>query len=194
MKLGKTLSLASLALLVAAGIQAQKIKVIEGDISMLKSEKSINTAFTYDNMKVGKFDKESEYIDKKKSEYNSKEPGHGDTWAKAWVDDRANRYEPKFNELFTKSSGMSISKNARYTLVYKTSFTEPGFNVGISRKNAETNAEAWIVETATQKVVAKLSVDKAKGRDVWGADFDTGARIAECYADAGKALGSYVTK
>ena len=47
---------------------AQKLKLIEGDLSVLKSETAINTAFTYENMSVGKFDKESDYIAKKKEE------------------------------------------------------------------------------------------------------------------------------
>ena len=84
--------------------------------------------------------------------------------------------------------------DAKYTLIYKTTSIEPGFNVGVMRKNAETDAEAWVVETASQKVVAKLTVENAQGRTFWGADYETGGRIAECYADAGKALGNYIRK
>ena len=47
---------------------AQKLKLVEGDLSVLKSVTSINTVFTYENMSVGKFDKESDYITKKKED------------------------------------------------------------------------------------------------------------------------------
>jgi hypothetical protein len=179
----------------AATAYGQKLKIIEGDLAPLKGEKSINTDFTYENMSVGKFKNESEYIAKKTEEYNKKEAGKGDHWAKEWVEDRKNRFEPKFTELFEKYSEMAVSgakKDAKYTLVYKTTTIEPGFNIGITRKNAEIDAEVWIVEAASSKVVAKISVQNAKGRDFWGADFDTGARLAECYADAGKALGKFI--
>jgi hypothetical protein len=183
---------------VFAGTNAQRIKLIEGDLTPLKNEKKINTEFTYDHMSVGKFDKEEDYIAKKKDEYNKKESGKGDKWAKDWVADRQDKFEPKFNDLFEKESEMATTgskKEAKYTLIYKTTSTEPGFNIAIMRHNAETNAEVWIVEAANHsKVIAKISVQKAQGRTFWGEDYETGGRIAECYADAGKALGRFIRK
>lgn len=192
MKLIKPLGLL-FALAISLGISAQRIKLVEGDLSVLKSEQKINTEFTYDNMRVGKYDKEADYISDKTESLNKKEPGRGDTWAKAWVNDRKERFEPKFNELFEKSSNMSTSKDAKYTLIFKTITTEPGFNIGITRKNAEINAEVLVVETANRdKVIAKATVQKAVGRTFGGYDFDTGERLSEAYADAGKALGKFV--
>jgi hypothetical protein len=185
--------LGGICLLTATLCQAQHIKLIEGSLDALKSEGTLITAFEYDHMRVGKFDKEADYVAQKKSEYNSKEPGRGDNWARSWVDDRKYKYEPKFNELFEKYSEKSVGKKGKYTLIFKTSFTEPGFNVGIVKHKAEINGEAWIVETDhPEKVVAKLSVEKAPGSDFWGADFDTGNRISESYATAGKALGKFI--
>lgn len=180
--------------LISANSNAQRIKIIEGDLSALKGQKTLNTDFTYENMKVGKFDKEAEYVSTKKEEYNKKEAGRGDNWAKAWVDDRERRFEPKFNELFAKHSELVSPKtDAKYTLLLNTSFTEPGFNVGVWRKNAEINGEVWIVETANKnKVIAKISLERALGRTFGGYDFDTGLRISEAYADAGKALGKFI--
>ena len=101
-------------------IQAQRLKLQEGDLAALKTETSINFEFTYDNMSVGKFDTEKEYLEKKTAEYNKKEAGRGDNWAKSWAADRQSRFEPKFRELFTKESGMSESKTAKYTIIFKT--------------------------------------------------------------------------
>ncbi len=175
--------------------KAQKLKLTDGDLSVLKDQSSINFEFTYDNMSIGKFDTEKEYVEKKTEEYNKKEAGRGDTWAKSWVSDRVQRYEPKFIELFTKASEMSESNKAKYTIIFKTKFVEPGYNIGVWRKNAKIDGDAVIVETANKsKVIATISLDNALGRTFGGYDFDTGLRISEAYADAGKALGKYVKK
>jgi len=172
---------------------AQKIKTTSGDLSFLKNETTINVEFIYDGMSVGKFATEKEYIKYKTDEYNKKEPGRGDSWAKSWVSDRASRYEPKFIQLFEESSGMTVKPDAKYTLIFKTTSTEPGYNIAISRKNAEIDAEVWIVETANKKKkLATLSVSNAPGKVFMGNDYDTGARITESYAISGKKLGKYI--
>lgn len=178
---------------------AQKIKITEGSLAPLANETEINTEFTYENMSVGKFKNEADYVAKKTEEYNKKEAGRGDNWARNWVLDRKDKFEPKFNELFEQEFERKVTyaskKPAKYTLIYKTTSTEPGFNVGVMRKNAETDAEVWIVETANRNnVIAKLTVLNALGRTFGGYDFDTGGRISECYADAGKALGKFMKK
>lgn len=180
-----------------SGLYAQKINLLEGDLSVLSGQKNINTEFTFDNMAVGKFKTEAEYVNKKTEEYNKKEAGKGDKWAQDWVADRTGNFDRKFNELFEKYSDLVVSsgskKDAKYTLIYHTVFTEPGYNIYITRKNAETDAEVTIVETANpSKVIAKLEVKNAKGRTFGGNDYASGERIAECYADAGKALGKWV--
>ncbi|HMK05647.1 MAG TPA: hypothetical protein VK489_15705 [Ferruginibacter sp.] len=177
---------------------AQKIKTTEGDVSALKSESSVNIEFTYDNISVGKFAREEDYIKKKTEEYNSKEPGRGDTWAKSWINDRQARYEPKFIDLFTLNSGMTVKKDAKYTMIFKTKSIEPGYNIAGGmmiggRKNAQVDAELWIVETADRtKTVALISVENAPGGTWGGYDYDTGTRIAESYAISGKRLGKYI--
>ena len=113
---------------------SQKIKKVEGDLAPLKNETSINIEFTYDDMSVGKYKKEQDYIDAKKEEYNKKEPGRGDRWAKSWVSDRKGRFEPKFAELFSENSDMAVTPKAKYTLIFHTISTEPGYNIAISRK------------------------------------------------------------
>ncbi|MGN6435536.1 MAG: hypothetical protein ACTHMM_03345 [Agriterribacter sp.] len=194
----KHLRISTLLLFMAfltANVFAQRIKVTEGKVPDFGSEKSINTEFTYDNISVGKFDKEEDYIKSKTEEYNKKEAGRGDNWAKGWIADRKNRFEPKFDELLTKYSDLTIDANAKYTIIFNTKFIEPGFNIGITRKNAYINGEAVIVETANKsKVLARISIDKAPGNSFWGNDYDTGERLSETYATAGKALGKFLKK
>lgn len=180
-------------LLVASTAFGQKIRVKEGDKNVLKNESTINIEFTFDNLSVGKYSKEEDYIKAKKDEYNRKEPGRGDTWATRWKDDQTSRYPPDFINLFEKNTGMSTSKDAKYTLIFHTTSIEPGFNIGITRKNAYIDGEILIVETANRdKVALKLSLDNAPGKVFMGNDYDTGERISEAYAKAGKELGKYL--
>lgn len=190
----KTLLILMVALTSAA--YAQKIKLVEGDLSVLKDQKGVKTIFSYDDMSVGKFPKEADYIAKKKADYNAKEPGNGDKWEKAWYDDRKERFEPKFRELFAEYSGMStVAEDAPYTLIFKTTKTEPGWNVGVTRAAAFIDGEAWIVKSdSPDKAIAKITITKAPGRDVFGYDFETGARLQESYAKAGKELGAFIKK
>lgn len=178
----------------AIASQAQKLKLIEGDLSALAGQSSINTEFTYDNMKVGKDLTEEAYIAEKKAKLDEKEKGRGDKWEKAWVDDRKERFEPQFRELFAKHSGLStVGDNAKYTLIFKTTRTEPGWNVGVMRVPAFIDGEAWIVEKANpSNVIAKITVTKAPGRDAMGFDYETGARLQEAYAKTGKELGGFI--
>lgn len=180
----------------ATGAYAQKIKLVEGDLSVLKDQKAVKTVFSYDDMSVGKFPKEADYIEKKKSDYNAKEPGSGDKWEKAWVDDRKERFEPQFRELFSKYAEIStVGDDAPYTLIFKTTKTEPGWNIGVTRSPAYIDGEAWIVKSdSPEKPIARISILKSPGRDVMGYDFETGARLQESYAKAGKELGAFIKK
>lgn len=172
---------------------AQKVKNTSGNADILKPETTLNFEFVYDNLSVGKYKNEQDYIAAKTEEYNKKEAGKGDSWAASWKNDKASRFEPKFIELFTINSGMTENKNAKYTLVFKTLSIEPGFNIGITRKNAEIDAEVWIVETANRNnKVATFTISNVPGGTAFGYDFDTGLRISEAYANSGKKLGKHL--
>jgi hypothetical protein len=188
--------------LAISSVQAQKIVLTSGALDFLKGETALNVEYVYDGMAVGKFASEQDYIDKKVAEYNQKEPGRGDKWREAWKADRANRFQPKFEELINKQLadrrlGLRIgaNKDAKYTLIFKTTFTETGWNVAVMRRPALINAEASFVETANRgKQLALVTLTKAPGRDFWGFDYDTGGRLSEAYAKAGKSLGIYIWK
>ncbi len=170
----------------------QKIKLVDGDLSPLKGQTSVGLEMTYNGTRVGKFEKEADYIAQKKSDYNEKEPGKGDNWAKSWEDDKTSRYKPRFTEMFTERA-FPIKDDSKYTVIFNTTFIEPGFNVGVMRRNAMINGEALIVETANKShVIAKITLEKAPGRTFGGYDYDTGLRIQESYAMAGRELGKFI--
>jgi len=196
MKHLKQLSVLSLVLFISARGLGQKVELMSGDLSALKSEKSIDFVFSYDSMEVGKGRKaipETEYVAKKTAEYNKKTPGKGDEWAKAWKDDRETRYQPAFTKMFEQYSSLQMAPKAKYTLIFKTIMTEPGFNIMVHQEPAQIDAIAWLVETANQShVLAKMSLMKANGRGYWGSEFDTGERLTEAYEAAGRGLGYFI--
>ena len=196
MKHLKQLSVLALVLFVAIRGFGQKVELLEGNLSALKGEKSIDFAFTYDSMTIGKGRKsmsESEYVSKKTAEYNKKTPGKGDEWAKAWKDDRESKFQPAFTRMFEQYSSLQMTAAAKYTLIFKTTMTEPGFNMMAFQQPSEIDGQAWLVETANKShVIAKMSVVKADGRGYWGSEFDTGERLTEAYEAAGRGLGYFV--
>lgn len=180
---------------------AQRVDLKSGDVAVLSGQKTVNIEYDYSEFGVGKFATEKEYLDKKSAEYNAKEAGKGDTWKKAWVDDRKNRFEPKFEELFNKGmedkglQAVQSRPDATYTLIVRTKFVEPGFNVGVMRKNAYVDYEVDLVESANKSTkVAQLNMRNVPGGQFGGFDFDTGVRIAESYAKAGKSLAAFLDK
>jgi hypothetical protein len=180
---------------------AQRVDLRSGDVAVLSGQKVVNVEYDYSSFGVGKFATEQEYLDKKSAEYNAKESGRGDNWKKAWVDDRKNRFEPKFEDLFNKgmeNKGLQVVQSrpdAAYTMIVRTKFIEPGFNVGVMRKNAYIDYEIDVVESANKSSkVAELAMRNVPGAMAFGMDFDTGARLAESYAKAGKTLASFLEK
>jgi hypothetical protein len=174
---------------------SQTVVLKKGNITPLKGQKSLQVSFEYDNMLIGKDGlTETAYIKRKKDEYNAKEAGRGEKWEKDWYKDRKERFEPHFIELFDKHSPFTIADKAEYTLIFRTTRTEPGWNVGVMRAPARIDAEVLIVETQNpNNILAVYSINNAPGRDAMGYDFDTGYRLQEAYAKSGKALGKKMT-
>jgi len=192
----KRLFIACFALLFTTQVFSQKINLTSGNLDFLKGQKVLNIEYDYDNMAVGKYDKEADYVKEKVADYNKKEAGKGDEWKKNWIADRKKRYEPKFEELFNDKGVLQAGNNAQaaYTMIVKTTFTEPGFNVGVMRKDASVNFEVIFVKTDSKEEVAKITMLKSPGRGGMGYDFDAGFRIQEAYAKAGKSLIHYLAK
>jgi hypothetical protein len=200
----KKLNLLFFVLLIAciSTARAQKIKLESGKLDFLKGVTELKVEYNYEAVSVGKYKVEQDYVTQKKADYNEKEPGSGDRWETAWFADRSERYAPRFEEEMnlqfikrevTCKVGQDLA--GTYTVILKTTFIEPGFNVGVARKNAYINAEAIFVESANhENVLAKVTIENSPGRDAFGYDFDTGLRIQEAYAKAGKELVYFIWK
>lgn len=187
-------------LLITAGgsLFAQKLK--SGSFSALNGQTTVNLQYDYSNMAVGKFKKEEDYVSKRVADMNKKEAGTGATWAVAWVNDRSARFQPMFEKNFNGSAdncGLTGKEgsDAKYTLIIKTVFTEPGYNIGVSRMNAYINMVVDLVETANPSVVlGSCEYPKIQSVNMMGYDYDTGGRIQSCYDRAGDNIGKFVCK
>jgi hypothetical protein len=184
----------------AINADAQKMKMTSGsDLSFLKGTTKFMVKFSYDNMIVGKMS-ENDYLAKRSKELDEKEPGRGDIWKKKWVEDRQARFEPKFFELLNNvigEKGVAAGEqfaDAQYIIEVKTTWTEPGYYVGVSSRPAFISGT--IIFTAAKdpsKQLAVIEFTKAPGNSV-GATWDTGERIKESYAKLGKTLGKFMIK
>ena len=180
--------------------QAQKIKLQDGDLKFLKGVKDLGVEFTYDNLTVGKMTEE-EYIAKKVADANEHEPGSGENWPNLWYGDRTDHYEPKFIELFNiimLEEGVTLTESVEsvdYKMIVKTSFIEPGFNVGVMRKSALINLIIDFVATDDPStILATFTIDKSPGGTPFSYDYDSGIRVGEAYAKASKYFAKYLLK
>ncbi len=181
------------------GANAQKVKLIDGNLNFLKGQKVIKAEFTYNNMKIGKM-KAEDYINKKVTEKNKKKAGAGDLWLKQFkadLDTAFPRYFLNMFNLYKKHVAVADLEgaDAQYTMIINTIFLEPGYNVGISSKRPVANMEVLIVaKDNPEKVLAKFMITKAPGNSMFGSGFTFKDRVGGCYENAATRLASYFIK
>lgn len=197
MKKISLLIIAGLFLGLSPATHAQKTALKSGSLASLNTLSEIRVEYTYDNMMVGKY-KETEYVNKKVEEYNKKEPGKGDQWKQDWVNDREVKFQPRFQDAFNNFCNIlgvnfKIGPNAggKYRMVVHTTFTEPGFNIYMTSKNASINAEVTFFDESNSEM-AKVTITNSPGSGFFELDYDTGIRIQEAYANAGRSLAAFI--
>jgi hypothetical protein len=196
----KKLLLLPLLVWMVSSVSAQKIVTEKGNLLDLKGESEFNLQYDFKTLSVGKYSDEQSYIDYKKGEYAKSDPKKAEDWEAGWKSAREKYYQPKFETQINKYIGGKASfaqanANAKYTLIVKTTFIEPGFNVGVMRQAAYIDVQYIFVESANpENVLVRLSQRKIPGADAFGYDFDASARISEAYAKAGKMLGGTLGK
>ena len=93
---------------------AQKIKVAEGDLSVLKGIDNYNIIFDYSNLNIPNYASEEEFLEDKMKIREEKKKGDGERFKQSWLSDRKKLYEPYFINHF---NGYFIMK--RKIKVYK---------------------------------------------------------------------------
>ena len=195
MKTLKIYTILTLSLLFTTIAFAQEVDMTKGNLSVLKGETSINFLFTYEKMGVGDFNKEADYIKKRIEEENAKDPPNGDNWAAQWEDQKKSYFGDKFMLGFTKQNKLTYSKDAKYTLIFNTKALEPGYQVGVSKRNAGVDGTVTLIETAKpDKKLAVLYVERAPETKWRGAAFDAKSRIGDAYFMDGQKVGKFIEK
>jgi hypothetical protein len=126
------------------------------------------------------------------AEFNQKEAGRGDNWKESWLRDREARFQPKFEELMGKN-GIKKNANAKYTLTIKTTMLEPGFSVPMVM-TVPAGLDCKVILSEGGKELGVMSITGSPGNAFGGAAWDTGIRLQETYAKAGKELAKWIPK
>ncbi|MBC7387975.1 MAG: hypothetical protein H7329_02075 [Opitutaceae bacterium] len=170
-----------------------------GEISSLDNVTMVNIIYDYTETGVGAYKKEADYLAKRSKEMNDKKPGTGDKMKENWEQGKKQRYEPRFQDLFTKTgqkikmSGTNYTTNNEVTLIVKTTFMEPGINIGIYKKPAYVDMECIFRDKAGKDLVA-FFIKNSLGEQAMGFDYDVSSRLVESYAKAAKMLVSAIAK
>jgi hypothetical protein len=204
MKAKNIFILIGISLFLSSGVFAQA-KLTSGDMKALKGQSEVILKYDYTNMGVGKYKSADEYTAEKVAEMNKKKEGSGDAWLEKWKSDRTEKFEPAFRKDFNGEvdsyalAGKDDSPNAKYTLIIRTTFTEPGFNasmaIGFAKKPATIDVTIELIETANPgTVLGTVEIKKVQSKSMGGYDYDTGGRIESCYERAGEYFGKYLVK
>lgn len=174
------------------------VAINAGDVAGLKGVTKVNIIYDYSKMAVGAFRTEQDYMNKKMDDLK-KDPDKAAKYKQTWVNSRKERYEPKFLEMFNKMgeksgmTGTNYTTDAEITLKVETVFTEPGYNIGISKMPAYIDVECTFIDKNGKEIV-RYFVKNAVGSQAMGFDYDAGSRLVESYAKACKMLMKDVNK
>lgn len=200
----------AIALTIGSLTSCSLVKPRSGDenLSFLKGQNEINVVFDYSAVAVGKYSDEEDYLEEGVKERNEKKSGSGDEWRKAWYEQRDKEFEPRFIEIINRYNNKGLkftenNENTEYTLLVIVNFMEPGFNVGMVRKDAEMDFTMKYVPTENMdKSEASFDVNDVPGATpkvgapgmMGGFDFTAAQRLVEAYAKGAKEMALYIKK
>jgi len=177
--------------------------VVNGNFDFLKGQKEINVQFDYSELTLMKEKKsEAAYIEDRTRDLNEKNKNVGDIWAKKWKASKELSWNPKFLELVNvvlskKDVDVSFQEGlatAPYTLIVKSVWIYPGWDVMMMKQPAKVTTLLTFVETANpSNVLVEITSEEAPG-DQWGSNFSNETRIGEGYAKTGKSLAQRLLK
>lgn len=190
-------------LFVSSMMSAQRMDVVKGNFDFLNDQKEINVQFDYSELTLMKENKsEATYVEERTRDLNEKHKNVGDIWAKKWEASKELSWNPKFLELVNvvlskKDVDVSFQEGltaAPYTLIVKSVWIYPGWDVMMMKQPAKVTTLLTFVETGNPtNVLAEITSKDAPG-DQWGNNFSNETRIGEGYAKTGKSLAQRLLK
>jgi hypothetical protein len=171
-------------------------RLVEGNLNVLKNEKTINVVFDYSNV-VFRFDdseEETRYVERKVIE-------EGEQWKTDWESKKAAIKAGIFLPEFIKEFNLELFENscslrggnydsAKYTMVVVIKVICSGRNAGPVSDDPYISATIFIRETATNQNIAKIEISKIEGSPF--SDFS--GRIESAFENVGNELGEYLAK
>lgn len=181
-----------LLLLSFSALTAQE-KVVQGSFKNLADIKLYNVVFDYEGQNVDFFASEEAFL---KDKMDKRKGEKAEDFRKKWFADRESNYEPSFIAYFNKhmdNRGVTVAKNpeALYTILIKTTWIYPGYNVFVVSQTAKISAVITVYEKANPKnILLKVTYDKSKGilPDDKKNSYDFGDRISGAYIKLAKNL------
>ncbi len=179
------------------------VKYKEGDSSrsFMQGADKILVKFDYSATRVGRFATEAEYIESKMTEIDEKDPGKGEEWRVKWEEQKDSIFAYQFTKLMNdriNEKGIVAGTNltdAPLTMIVHVMSIEPGWNVGVSRRNAEVDFIVKIYKTSDMnQPLVVYAMNKVQGFGAMGYDFDAGYRMGQSFARGGRELGRYLVK
>lgn len=184
----KKLLLVVLTIGLAVAVQAQKVT---GDISCLKGQSQINITFDYQGVTYDG-DSESKYL---KNENLAKDS----EWRTAWTSTyRTEKWEPRLTEDLNKEIAKKKMEcgdfpEATYTIIVKLVDIDPGSFAGPMSVPAKITANASIVNTETNEVMATIELKKIAYNPYFTAPRPE-LRVAEAFSCVGELIGKKLSK
>ncbi|MGZ3884288.1 MAG: hypothetical protein ACXVPQ_06240 [Bacteroidia bacterium] len=185
---------------IGGGMAAAMTALQSGDVKTLDKVTKVNITYEYKDMGVGAFRSEEDYINKKYKDLEEKEKGKGDEFKANWEKGKTEKYPEHFEELFNKygekdlsMTGSRNNTSADCNLIVKTTFIEPGYNVGFSKKPAFIDVE-FVFTDKSGKELVRFFVKNAVGSNMSGFDYDVSSRVKESYGKAAKMLVGGIKK
>ena len=185
------------AVALSATLTAQKPS--KGSFGSLQGNTEFNIVFNYDDLKVDKFKTEEDFLKDKMDKRQEK--GTSEDFKATWFADRGGKYQPKFIECFNQSmkkKGVFVQNDltaAKYTVLVKTIWIYPGYNVGVTRQPAKLKAVISVYETANpSNVIVTVPFEKVVGSGSYGYDYNEGSRIADAYCILARQFAKSMSK
>ncbi|MBN9293280.1 MAG: hypothetical protein J0G96_04800 [Flavobacteriia bacterium] len=192
-----------LALLVVSPLLGfgQKFKILSGSFEPLKGETEFNVQMDYSQVKFYKENMtEKQYIDKRKKEITAdKGAAEADKWLSDWERTKSVQIVDKVVAVTNKHNGKdhkySAEGDAKYTLVVRPQWVDPGWFGGAVKKPSQLNVIFDFVETANpSKVIVSVNCTGAIGDMYPMGIANTNDRIAEAFGQGSAAFVKFVKK